>query len=99
VHLKAIYDLSLGVKNKNPFMQQQSVETLKDLAKKGYAPSLMVLGNMLANGGIVTQNLEESRSIFNGLAKQNYPNAKESLTQVEAAIAAKKTAPTQAPKK
>jgi len=99
VHLKAIYDLSLGVKNKNPFMQQQSVETLKDLAKKGYAPSLMVLGNMLANGGIVTQNLEESRSIFSGLAKQNYPNAKESLAKVDEAIAAKKAAAAQTPKK
>jgi hypothetical protein len=34
VHLKAIYDLSLGVKNKNPIMQQRAVESLQDLAKK-----------------------------------------------------------------
>lgn len=99
MHLKAIYDLSLGVKNKNPIMQQQAVESLKDLVKKGYAPSLMVLGNMLANGDIVGQDLQESKAIFTRLDQQNYPNAKESLAKVEEAIAAKKTASAQTPKK
>ncbi|MDM1019845.1 tetratricopeptide repeat protein [Acinetobacter sp. VNK23] len=91
-NLQAIYDLGIGVKNKNPIMQQQAVETLKELAKKGYAPSLMVLGNMLANGGIIDQNLEEAQSIFTRLAQANYPNAKESLAKVEEAIEAKKAA-------
>ena len=98
-NLKAIYDLGIGVKNKNPIMQQQAVESLKELAKKGYAPSLMILGNMLANGGILDQNLEEARNIFARLAQANYPNAKESLAQVEEAIATKKAAPAQPPKK
>lgn len=40
VHLKAIYDLSLGVKNKNPIMQQRAVESLQDLAKKDIHPRL-----------------------------------------------------------
>ncbi len=91
VHLKAIYDLSIGVKNKNPIMQQQAVESLQGLAKKGYAPSLMVLGNMLANGGIVDQDLEQAKNIFTRLAAANYPNAKESLVKVEEAISAKKS--------
>jgi TPR repeat protein len=98
-NLKAVYDLGIGVKNKNPFMQQQAVESLKDLAKKDYAPSLMILGNMLANGNIISQDLEQAKNIFSRLAAANYPNAKESLAQVEAAIAAKKAAPAQAPKK
>jgi TPR repeat protein len=98
-NLKAVYDLGIGVKNKNPIMQQQALESLYDLVKKGYAPSMMILGNMLANGGIVDQNLEEAKTIFSQLAKVNYPNAKESLVQVEHAIAAKKAAPTQSPKK
>jgi TPR repeat protein len=59
----------------------------------------MILGNMLANGGILDQNLEEARNIFARLAQANYPNAKESLAQVEEAIAAKKAAPAQPPKK
>lgn len=92
VHLKAIYDLSIGVKNKNPIMQQQAVESLQGLAKKGYAPSLMVLGNMLANGGIVDQDLEQAKNIFTRLAAANYPNAKESLVKVEEAISAQKAA-------
>ena len=91
-NLKAVYDLGIGEKNKNPFMKQQAIESLKDLARKGYAPSLMVLGNMLANGGIIDQNLEEAKNIFATLAQANYPNAKESLAEVEKAIAAKKAA-------
>ena len=98
-NLKAVYDLGIGVKNKNPFMQQQAIEALKDLAKKNYAPSLVVLGNMLANGGIIDQNLEEARNIFARLAAVNYPEAKESLAKVDAAIAAKKAAPAPATKK
>lgn len=91
-NLKAVYDLGIGVKNKNPFMQQQAVESLKDLSKKGYAPSLMILGNMLANGNIIDQDLEQAKNIFSRLAEANYPNSKESLAKVEEAIAAKKAA-------
>ncbi len=98
-NLKAVYDLGIGVKNKNPIMQRQAIESLYELVKKGYAPSMMIMGNMLANGGVVDQNLEEAKTIFSQLAKVNYPNAKESLVQVEHAIAAKKAAPTQSPKK
>lgn len=98
-NLKAVYDLGIGVKNKNPFMQQQAVESLKDLAKKNYAPSLMILGNMLANGNIIDQDLEQAKNIFSRLAAANYPNAQESLAKVEEAIVAKKAAPAQAAKK
>lgn len=98
-NLKAVYDLGIGVKNKNPFMQQQAIESLKDLAKKNYAPSLMILGNMLANGSIIDQDLDQAKNIFSSLAAANYPNAKESLAKVEEAIAAKKAAPKQAAKK
>ncbi|WDZ50625.1 tetratricopeptide repeat protein [Acinetobacter vivianii] len=98
-NLKAVYDLGIGVKNKNPFMQQQAVESLKELAKKDYAPSLMILGNMLANGNIIGQDLEQAKNIFARLAAANYPNAKESLAKVDEAIAAKKAAAAQTPKK
>lgn len=93
MHLKAVYDLSIGVKNKNPIMQQQAIESLKDLAKNGYVPSLMILGNMLANGNIIDQDLEQAKNIFSRLAAANYPNAQESLAKVEEAMAAKKAAP------
>ncbi|MBC9229350.1 tetratricopeptide repeat protein [Acinetobacter beijerinckii] len=99
IHLKALYDLSIGEKNKNPFMTQQAVEVFQTLAKNGYPPSLNVLGNMLANGDIVDQNLEQAKNIFARLAAANYPNAKESLAKVEEAITAKKAATAQAPKK
>ncbi|MBP7217376.1 MAG: sel1 repeat family protein [Acinetobacter sp.] len=97
--LKAVYDLGIGVKNKNPIMQQQAIESIKDLAKRGYAPSLMLLANMLANGYVIDQNLEEAKHIFSRLAQLNHPNAKDSLAQVEAAIAAKKAAAPEQPKK
>jgi TPR repeat protein len=45
---------------------------------------------MLANGGIVDQDLEQAKNIFARLAAANYPNAKESLAKVEEAITAKK---------
>ncbi len=47
---------------------------------------------MLANGGIVDQDLEQAKNIFTRLAAANYPNAKESLVKVEEAISAKKVA-------
>ncbi|MDH0030589.1 MULTISPECIES: tetratricopeptide repeat protein [unclassified Acinetobacter] len=93
MHVKALYDLGVGVKNKNPIMQQQAINTFRTLASKGYAPSLMVLGNMMANGEIIDQNLPEAKKIFTTLAAQDFPNAKESLAEVEKAIAAKKAAP------
>ncbi|MCE6004625.1 sel1 repeat family protein [Acinetobacter junii] len=101
IHLKAIYDLGMGNKNKNPVLQQVAVNSFRSLASKGYAPSLMVLGNLMANGDVVDQNLPEAQKIFKTLAAQNIPNAKESLEKVEQAIAAQKAAPvaTQPPKK
>ncbi len=101
IHLKAIYDLGMGNKNKNPVLQQVAVNSFRSLASKGYAPSLMVLGNLMANGDVVDQNLPEAQKIFKTLAAQNIPNAKESLEKVEQAITAQKAAPvaTQPPKK
>lgn len=100
MHVKALYDLGIGVKNKNPIMQQQALNNFRTLATNGYAPSLMILGNLMANGDIIEQNLPEAKKIFTMLASQDFPNAKESLVKVEEAIAAKKAAPTTpAPKK
>lgn len=93
IHLKALYDLGIGTKNKNPIMQQRAINTFRTLAAKGYAPSLLVLGNMMANGDVIEQNLPEAQKIFSSLAAQNIPNAKESLAKVEQAIAAQKAAP------
>ena len=80
-------------------MQEQAIDNIKELARKGYAPSLMVLGNMLANGGIIDQDLEQAKNIFTRLAAANYPNAKESLAKVEEAIAAQKVASAKPTKK
>ena len=93
IHLKAVYDLGIGVKNKNPVMQRQAEKSFRSLAAKGYVPSLVVLGNLMANGNVSTipQNLPAAKKIFTELAKQNVPNAKESLAQINAAIAAQKT--------
>lgn len=97
VHLKALYDLGVAEKNKNPILKQQAVASLQNLANQGHAPSLMVLGNMLANGNIIPQDLEKAKKIFTPLAASNYPHAKESLAKVDAALAAQKANP--APKK
>lgn len=51
-------------------MQQNAVSSIRSLATKGYIPSLMALGNMLANGNIVNQNLPEAKkSSQNSLLK------------------------------
>ena len=42
---------------------------------------------MFANGNIIPQNLPEAKKIFTALAKENVPQAKESLAQVETMMA------------
>ncbi len=92
MHIRAIYDLGQGVKNKNPVTRQQAIRSIQSLAEKGYAPSLMALGNMLANGDILQQNLPEAKKIFTELARQGIPQAKESLAKVEQIEAQQKQA-------
>ena len=43
----------------------------------------MALATMMANGNIIPQNLPQAKQIFTELAKQNVPNARESLASVE----------------
>jgi len=101
IHAKALYDISLGFKTKNEKPVQQGLTSIQDLAKKGYIPALMAVGNMFANGKIVPQNLPEAKKIFSALAQENVPQAKESLAAVEKMMAeqAKKPAQAAAPKK
>ncbi len=87
IHAKALYDISLGFKNKNEAPIQQGLKSIQDLAQKGYIPALMAVGNMFTNGNIVPQNLPEAKKIFSALAKENVPQAKESLAVVDKMIA------------
>ncbi|HBG82885.1 MAG TPA: hypothetical protein DDX00_03735 [Acinetobacter radioresistens] len=82
IHTKALYDISTGIKNKQETKVNQGLQSIQNLAKKGYMPALMAVGNMLANGTIVQQNLPEAQKIFSALAQQNVPRAKESLDTV-----------------
>jgi TPR repeat protein len=79
----------------------QGLNEIQNLAKKGYIPALMAVGNMLTNGNIIDQNLPEAQKIFAELAKNNVPKAKESLEVVNKLIAEKAKAPAKAaaPKK
>lgn len=97
MHIKALYDISLGFKNKDEKSVQQGLTGIQDLAKKGYIPALMAIGNMFANGNIVSQNLAEAKKIFTALAEENVPQAKESLATVDKMITEQAKAP--APKK
>lgn len=89
VQVKAYYDMSLGVKNKNPLMLNQGIQALQSIAQKGYAPAAMALATMMANGDVIPQNLPEAQKVFTELAKQNVPNAQESLNHVNQLIEAK----------
>lgn len=93
IHAKALYDISLGFKNKDEKPVQQGLSSIQELAKKGYIPALMAVANMFANGSIVPQNLPEAKKIFAALAKENIPQAKESLATVDKMIAEQKKAP------
>ena len=64
-------------------MKRQGIEALQTIAQKGYAPASMALATMMANGNIIPQNLPQAKQIFTELAKQNVPNARESLASVE----------------
>ena len=93
IHAKALYDISSGFKNKDEKPIQQGLSSIQDLAKKGYIPALMAVGNMFANGSIVQQNLPEAKKIFAALAQQNIPQAKESLAAVDKMMAEQKKIP------
>lgn len=99
IHAKALYDISLGFKNKNEAPIKQGLKSIQDLAQKGYIPALMAVGNMFANGKIVPQNLPEAQKIFSALAKENIPQAKESLAVVDKMMAEQAKGPTKAIKK
>lgn len=100
IHAKALYDISQGFKNKKEAPVKQGLASIQDLAKKGYIPALMAVGNMFVNGNIVPQNLPEAKKIFEALSKQNIPQAKENLDIVNKLLAEqiknppKTTAPT-----
>ena len=86
-HIKAVYDITQGLKTKNATTIQQGLKSIQELAKNGYIPAIMALGNMMTNGNIIDQNLPEAQKIFTMLAKQNVPKAKESLEVVNQLIA------------
>ncbi|ANF82403.1 hypothetical protein A3K93_09480 [Acinetobacter sp. NCu2D-2] len=95
IHAKALYDISNGFKLKDDKPIKAGLESIQNLAKQGYIPALMAMGNMLANGKIVEQNLPEAKKIFGALAENNVPQAKESLQTVEKMIAEQGKKPAQ----
>lgn len=99
IHAKALYDISLGFKTKNEASIKQGLKGMQDLAQNGYIPALMAVGNMFTNGKIVPQNLVEAKKIFSALAKENVPQAKESLAVVDKMIAETAKNPLKAEKK
>ncbi len=44
IHAKALYDISTGFKNKDDKPIQQGLNSIQDLAEKGYIPALMAVG-------------------------------------------------------
>ncbi|OTG78997.1 hypothetical protein B9T33_13615 [Acinetobacter sp. ANC 5054] len=95
IHAKALYDISAGFKAKNEKPIQQGLNSIQDLAKKGYVPALMAVGNMFVNGNIIPQNLAEAKKIFTALAKENVPQAKESLATVDKMLVEQAKSPKQ----
>ncbi|AOA57513.1 tetratricopeptide repeat protein [Acinetobacter larvae] len=91
-YVKALYDLGQGIKNKNQQTTQTGLASIQDLAKKGYIPAMFAAANIFVKGEIVEQNLDEAKKIFEVLANDNVPNAKESLDMVNKLIAEKKPA-------
>ena len=87
IHAKAIYELSAGFRNQNTDTIKSGLDSIQGLAKKGYIPALMAMGNMLVNGKLVEQDLVEAKKIFTALAEGNIPQAKESLAVVDKLIA------------
>jgi TPR repeat protein len=90
IHAKALYDISTGFKTKNEKPVQEGLNSIQALAQKGYVPALMAIANMFANGNIVPQNLPEAQKIFAALARENIPQAKESLAVVNKMLAEQK---------
>ncbi len=64
IHAKALYDISAGFKNKDEAPIKQGLQSIQNLAEKGYIPALMAVGNMFVNGNIVPQNLPEAKKDF-----------------------------------
>ena len=97
IHTKALYDITQGYKTKNETLVKQGLNSIRDLATKGYVPALMAVANMMTNGNIIEQNLPEAKKIYTALAKDNIPKAKESLDVVNKLLAEQAKQP--APKK
>ncbi|MDQ8953557.1 tetratricopeptide repeat protein [Acinetobacter rudis] len=87
LHAKALYDISLGFKNKDQKTIEQGLNQIQELGKKGYIPALMAIANMFTNGNVTQQNLPEAQQIYAALAEQNVPEAKARLELVNKMIA------------
>lgn len=59
----------------------------------------MEVGNILATGKLVQQNLPEAKKIFSMLAEKNVPQSKEALDAVTNLMTQQAKAPATAPKK
>lgn len=99
IHARALYDISDGIKNKNEAAVKKGLDSIKNLASKGYIPALMAMANMLAKGDIVQQNLPEARKIYAALAQDNVPNSKEAVAAIDKMIAQQGKAAPAAPAK
>ena len=92
-HLRAIYDIQTGIKDKKDAPIKTGLESLQKLAQQGYVPALMEVGNILAAGKLVPQNLDEAKKIFSMLAEKNVAHSKEALDAVNKMIAQQPKAP------
>ena len=98
LHLRALYDINSGVKEKNETTVKSGLNSIQTLAQKGYVPALMEMGNILATGKLVQQNLPEAKKIFSMLAEKNVPHAKEAVDAVSNLMAQQAKAPATAKK-
>ena len=83
----ALYTMSIGIQRKDEKIVQQGLRTIQNLATSGFVPAIMGIANMLVAGNIVEQDLIEARRLFAELAKNNIPEAQESLDAVNKIIA------------
>ncbi|MDY6531083.1 tetratricopeptide repeat protein [Acinetobacter faecalis] len=99
LHLRALYDINTGMKEKKDASVKTGLDSIQALAQKGYVPALMEVGNILATGKLVKQNLPEAKKIFGMLAEKNIPHAKEALDAVTNLMAQQAKAPASTAKK
>lgn len=99
VHLRALYDINTGMKEKKEASVKAGLNSIQALAQKGYVPALMEVGNILATGKLVQQNLPEAKKIFSMLAEKNVPQSKEALDTVTNLMTQQAKASATAPKK